>query len=112
MAGSFKIRKAKDGQFFFNLHAENGEKVLTSEMYKAKQSALNGIESVKKNSQVDANYQAKMSKRNLHYFVLVAANKEIIGNGEEYSSESAMKEGMASVKRLAAGAKIEDLTTM
>ena len=50
MAAKFHLKKAKDGQFHFNLHAANGEIILTSELYKAKDSALGGIESVRKNS--------------------------------------------------------------
>lgn len=44
MAAKFHLKKAKDGQFHFNLHAANGEIILTSELYKAKDSALGGIE--------------------------------------------------------------------
>ncbi|MEM8344664.1 DUF1508 domain-containing protein, partial [Morganella morganii] len=47
MAAKFHLKKAKDGQFHFNLHAANGEIILTSELYKAKDSALGGIESVR-----------------------------------------------------------------
>ncbi|SAK96882.1 YegP family protein [Caballeronia ptereochthonis] len=50
MAGKFVIDRAKKGEFYFNLHASNGERILTSEMYKAKGSAENGIESVKHNA--------------------------------------------------------------
>ena len=40
MPGTFEIKKAKDGQTFFRLKAANGEIILASEMYKAKESAL------------------------------------------------------------------------
>ena len=50
MAGKFELKKAKDGQFMFNLKATNGQVILTSELYKTKASAENGIESVRKNS--------------------------------------------------------------
>ena len=50
MAAKFVIKKAKNGQYYFNLKAGNGETILTSEMYKAKASANNGIQSVKKAS--------------------------------------------------------------
>src|SRR5262245_60005223 len=53
MAGKFEIKKAKNGQFYFNLKASNGEIILTSEQYKAKASAKNGIDSVKSNSPHD-----------------------------------------------------------
>ena len=55
MAGWFEVSQAKDGQYRFVLKAGNGEPVLTSELYKTKASALNGIASVQKNSPDDAN---------------------------------------------------------
>lgn len=45
MAAKFHLKKAKDGQFHFNLHAANGEIILTSELYKAKDSALGALAS-------------------------------------------------------------------
>jgi uncharacterized protein YegP (UPF0339 family) len=50
MAGTFEIKKAKDGQFYFHLKAGNGQIILSSELYEAKSSAENGIASVKKNA--------------------------------------------------------------
>lgn len=44
------------------------------------------------------------------YFVLKAANGETIGKSESYSSEDAAKNGVESVKKNAAVAKIEDQT--
>ncbi len=43
---------AKDGQFYFNLKAGNGEIIGTSEMYKSTQGRDNGIESVQKNGPI------------------------------------------------------------
>ena len=45
----FHLKKSIDGQYMFNLHAENGEIIATSELYKSKQAALNGIQSVRDN---------------------------------------------------------------
>ena len=42
MAGKYVLKKAKNGQFYFNLKAGNGETILSSEMYKAKASANKG----------------------------------------------------------------------
>lgn len=50
MAGKFELKKTSDGQFRFNLKASNGQVIATSESYKTKAAALNGIESVKKNA--------------------------------------------------------------
>ena len=110
MAGTYKLRKSQDEKYFFNLLAENEETLLTSEMYSAKQGAKKGVESVRKSSKRDANYKRKQSVRGLPCFVLVAANGEPIGNGEEYSSKEAMENGIAAVKRIAPGAAVKDIT--
>lgn len=110
MAAKFEIKRAKDGQFYFNLKAGNGQIILTSEMYKAKNSAENGIASVKKNSLSDSKFDILKSKKDQPYFVLKAGNNEVIGRSEIYSSTSAMKNGIKSVKTNANGARIDDLS--
>lgn len=50
MAGKFEVYKDKSGGFRFRLKAGNGEAIATSESYKTKAGALNGIESVRKNA--------------------------------------------------------------
>lgn len=47
---AFIIKQAKDGQFFFNLTAKNGQVIASSEMYTTKAACQNGIESVKANA--------------------------------------------------------------
>ena len=44
----FEVYADKAGEFRFRLKARNGEVIAVSEGYKAKQSCMNGIESVKK----------------------------------------------------------------
>jgi len=50
MAGKFVLKKGSSGKYHFNLVAFNGQVIATSETYERKASALNGIESVKKNA--------------------------------------------------------------
>jgi len=108
MSGSFEIKKAKDGQFYFNLKAGNGEVVGTSEMYKAKASAENGIESVKKNAANDARFEVFEGKNGKWYFRLKAGNGEPILASQGYTSESGAKDGCGAVARAADGADVKD----
>jgi uncharacterized protein YegP (UPF0339 family) len=82
----------------FNLKAGNNEVILTSETYTTKQAAEGGIASVQTNSPRDERYERKSSVRGEPYFVLKAANGEIIAKSQMYSSASAMESGIASVK--------------
>jgi uncharacterized protein YegP (UPF0339 family) len=50
MAGKFVLKKGSSGKFHFNLLAGNGQVIATSETYESKQSAMNGINSVKENA--------------------------------------------------------------
>ena len=110
MAGKFELKKAKDGQFFFNLKAANGQVILKSELYKSKSSAENGIESVKTNSGIDERFERRESKNGAPYFVVLAANNQVIGQSELYSSGEAMENGIESVKNNGPGAGVDDLT--
>jgi hypothetical protein len=49
MPGKYVLGLAKNGEFTFNLKVGNSQTILTSETYKAKKSALAGVESVRKN---------------------------------------------------------------
>jgi uncharacterized protein YegP (UPF0339 family) len=110
MAGKFVLTKTKNEKFMFNLKAGNGEIILTSEQYNAKASALNGIESVKKNAVDDGRYDRKADKDGKPFFALKAGNGEPIGKSESYSSETAMENGVKSVKTNAPDAKVDDQT--
>ena len=111
MSGKFELKKAKDGQFHFNLHAGNGEIILSSEQYKAKQSALDGIESVRKNSQREGAFEVKDASNGKSYFVLKATNGQVVGQSQMYASAAGCKSGIESVQKNAPSAVIDDQTS-
>jgi len=110
MAGKFELKKTANGKFHFTLRAGNGEIILSSEVYETKAAAENGIASVKTNAGADTNFERKTSARNEPYFVLKAANQEVIGKSEMYSRAAARENGIASVKKNVVEASVVDLT--
>src|ERR1044071_14220 len=110
MAGSFVIEKGSTGKYRFNLRAGNNEIILTSETYEAKASAENGIASVRTNSQDDARFTRKTATDGSPYFVLTAANGQVIGTSEMYSSTAARENGITSVKANSPTATVIDKT--
>ena len=106
----FEITKRKNGEFQFNLKAGNGEIILTSEGYVAKDNCKKGIASVQKNAPLDERYDRKVAKNGSPFFNLKASNGQIIGSSEMYSGEAARDKGIESVKRNAPDAKTVDLT--
>ena len=110
MAEKFELYKDKVNEFRFRLKAGNGENVGASEGYTTKANALNGIESVKKNAELDDHFSVIEGKDGKWYFNLKAGNNEIILASQGYSSKSGAEEGTGAVQRAAAGAVVDDQT--
>lgn len=110
MSGSFEIKKATDGQFYFHLKAGNGEIILSSEMYEAKASAEKGIASVQVNSPLEERYHRDVAKNGKLYFTLKAANAQVIGNSQMYASAANRDAGIDSVKANGSTKVIKDLS--
>jgi len=106
--GKFVIKTGSNGQYYFSLKADNGQKILASEGYTTKASCQNGIDSVKANAKADSNYERKNSSNGKYYFNLKASNGQIIGTSEMYESSSGRDNGIESVKSNAPGAKVEE----
>ena len=110
MAGIYELKQISACKFHFVLKAANGEVILSSQSYRARPSAEGSIASVRANALDDARFERKTSKKGEPYFVLKAANGEVIGTSEMYTSEASMENGIASVKKHAADAKLKDIT--
>ncbi|GLH67743.1 YegP family protein [Geothrix edaphica] len=108
MSGWFELKKASDGQFQFVLKAGNSETILTSELYTTKPSAQNGIASVQANCGKDDRYERLVSKNGKPYFNLKAANHQIIGTSQLYSSTESRDAGIVSVKANGTSTTIKD----
>ena len=109
MPGKFEIKAGKTGKFRFNLKASNGQVILTSEAYDSRAAAVKGITSVKKNAANDKRFERKTAKDGSPYFVLKAANGEVIGKSEMYKTAKSMENGVASVGRNAPDAPVVDV---
>ncbi|WP_335967283.1 YegP family protein [Galbibacter sp. PAP.153] len=100
----------KSSQFYFNLKAQNGQVILSSEMYQNKQGAENGVASVRRNAEDMSKYERKTASNGKFYFNLKASNGQIIGKSQMYSSEAGMENGINSVKNNAPMAGVIDLS--
>ncbi|WP_259515372.1 YegP family protein [Shewanella baltica] len=76
----------------------------------SKSGALNGIESVQTNSPIEARYAKEVAKNEKPYFNLKAANHQIIGTSQMYSSTAARDNGIKSVMENGKTTTIKDLT--
>lgn len=106
-----KFQMYKSGsEYRYRLIAKNGENILHGEGYTTRQGCVNGINSVKSNAPYDSRYERRTATNGQYYFVLKAANHEIIGVSETYTTTYARDNGISAVKRDAPNAPIEDKT--
>ena len=105
--GTFLITTRSNGEFQFVLKAGNGQVILTSEGYTAKANCENGVESVRKNAQVDTRFDRLESKNGKYYFNLKATNGQIIGTSQMYESAASRDNGIASVTANAPDAELK-----
>ena len=102
----FVIRNSANGKYHFNFVANNGQIILTSQSYTTKYACTRGIESVKNNAAIKANYDKQISANDKYYFNLVAGNGEIIGSSETYETKEGCDNGIEAVMKNAIDATI------
>lgn len=103
----FVVKKTATG-FRFNLKADNGQTILTSETYTSKLACQKGVGSVRNNAKEDKNFEHKVSSNNKYYFNLKAGNGQVIGTSEMYESVAGRDAGIESVKVNAAEASVTE----
>lgn len=105
----FEVYKDKAGEFRFRLKAKNGQNILGSEGYTQKANCLNGIESVRKNSQDDSRFELKETSNGKWVFNLKASNGQVVGTSQTYTNEASAKSGIKSVQNNAPDAEIVEV---
>lgn len=118
--GKFVIKKVATG-VKFDLKANNGQVIATSEVYTTANACRNGIESVQKNApeaevedqSVEEYAEVKNPKFRLYVdkageyrFNLTAANGQIIASSEAYANHANCMNGIESVKKNAPEAEV------
>jgi uncharacterized protein YegP (UPF0339 family) len=135
VTGVFEVFIDTVGRFRFHLKAANGQIIAVSQAYGAKESAIEGIDSIKKNAPIakiadlttaagalaktklgpgivqDPVFEIQFNAPERFRFHLKAANGQIIAVSQSYLSKQAAENGIASVKTNASKAKIIDQTT-
>ena len=109
---AFVIKKVNTG-IMFNLKADNGQVIATSEVYTAAASCKNGIDSVRRNAPIAAledqttegfatekcpKFEMYVDRAGEFRFRLKAANGEIIAASEGYKAKESCENGIASVR--------------
>jgi len=94
--------------FSFRFTDNDGNIILKSENYKAKPSALNGIESVKKNASSEKRYELKTAKNGKFYFNLKSTNGQVIGTSPMFDDEEKRQSVIEFLSGNAVSAELDD----
>lgn len=107
---NFEVLEAKNGDYYFNLKAANGEVIGTSELYASKSNAERGASTVRglvrlANKQLNKQLAPRRESFEIFkgedqktYFRLRAGNGEIMLGSQGYTAKSSAKTGIASVQ--------------
>ncbi|MDG1286258.1 MAG: YegP family protein [Rickettsiales bacterium] len=108
--GKFTLFTGKNGEFYWNLKAGNGEVIGKSEGYTTKAAAMNGIESTRKNADDEGKYEMKEAKNGKFHWNLKAGNGQIILSSQMYETKSGAENGTKSTMKNAPEASFVDET--
>ncbi|MCL1811241.1 MAG: YegP family protein [Methanomassiliicoccaceae archaeon] len=118
--GKFVMKPAAKDGMMFNLYANNGRVICTSQVYANEATCLHGIESVKTNSRskiedqtiegykklTNPKYEIFMDKGDKYRFHLKAMNGEIVAASQGYKSKESCMKGIESISKNAPDAPI------
>ena len=93
--------------YFFELHASNGEKLLSSEEYTSYNGALRGIETHKANIE-KGNFKITLSKKGDYIFKLLSGKNMLLCMGENYPTRIRCENALESTKRFAKTAILDE----
>lgn len=94
-----------DKVFFFELFANNGERLLSSEEYTSYIGAINGIQTHKMNIK-NGNFRISLTKHGDYIYKLLNGNGQLLCLGEHYKTKRRCQNAVESVKRFAANSPI------
>lgn len=94
--------------FSFIFTDDNDKTLIKSENYTQKASASNGIESVKKNLQIDARYEFKEAKNKKLFFNIKSTNGQIVGTSAFFDTNEQMQDAINYLKQNAQNTQVQE----
>lgn len=118
--GKFEIKSSADGGYMFNLKANNGQVICTSQVYSSLDACKKGTDSIKRfcmseiEDQTSASpdvkknpkYEVYLDKASEFRFRLKASNGEIIAASQGYNNKSSCMNGIESIQVNAPDAEV------
>jgi uncharacterized protein len=96
-----EVLVGETGSFRFNIHAANGEIVLSSESYTSEAAAFNGAFAVQSVATTPSAFVVKANASGSGFFFTVtASNGQVIGVSQQYTTKASAESAVASLKKL------------
>jgi uncharacterized protein YegP (UPF0339 family) len=92
-----EVAQGATEQFHFNLHAANGEVVLSSESYTTAAAAWNGAFAVQDAAALASSFAIKTAADGRFYFTVTALNGQVVGISQMYMTSAGATAGITSV---------------
>ncbi len=93
-----QVEAGSTNQFRFNVFAQNGQVVLSSESYTTAAAAWNGAFAVQDAATTATNFAVLTATDGRFYFTLTADNGQLVGVSQMYTTKSAATSGVTSVQ--------------
>jgi uncharacterized protein YegP (UPF0339 family) len=93
-----EVLQGESGQWRFNVHAKNGQIVLSSEQYTSEAGAVNGAVAVQTVGTDASAYTLQQNASKGWYFTVKADNGQIIGVSQQYTTKSSAQSAITSLK--------------
>lgn len=93
-----EVLQGESGQWRFNVHAKNGQIVLSSEQYSSEAAAVNGAVAVQTVGSDATAYTLQQNAAKGWYFTVKADNGQIIGVSQQYTTKSSAQSAINSLK--------------
>ena len=100
------FQSKKDKKHYFRLKNNSGDVVLKSQGYSTKRTCMNGIQSVKKKTQVAERFAPQQTKSGKQWFNVVARNGQVVATSQRWDNARKCKSQITSVKKGAVKAKV------
>lgn len=100
-------QEGEEETYFFELHASNGEKLLSSEEYTSYAGAVKGIATHKSNIE-KGNFRITLSKKGDYIFKLLSGKNTLLCTGENYPTKARCESAIESTKRFAQSAVLDE----
>lgn len=107
----FEIFKSdKNQEFYFRFKDDTDAVILRSEGYKAKNSCVNGVESVKNNATNASRIDKQTAGSGKLFFNIKSSNGQTVATSKMYDSEQDMTNDIEAIVKHVPNAQVSDLT--